>query len=140
MLAEVDELLAVAKTHIEHGETLAVATTPTLETLFARHLLPAFYEEHPDVAVRVHRARGREEVHAMVLAGEAMLGLSDLPVADGLELVVLGQLEIVVLSSPDSDVPETVPLAALDGMRADPPVARHHAPSGSSTRCSRRST
>jgi LysR family cyn operon transcriptional activator len=117
VLAEVDDLVAVAKAHAATAEPLAVATTPTLETLFARHLLPAFYEEFPSVSVRVKRATGRQEVHSLVLSGEAMLGLSDLPVADGLELVVLGQLEIVVLSSADADVPDTIPLGALDGMR-----------------------
>ena len=71
----------------------------------------------PTSAVRVHRATGRQEVHELVLAGEAALGLSDLPVADGLQLVVLGQMEIVVLSSADSDVPPSIPLHALDGMR-----------------------
>jgi LysR family cyn operon transcriptional activator len=117
VLAEVDGVVDAADAHRPVGEALVVATTPTLETLFARHLLPAYYEECPDVAVRVHRATGRQEVHELVLAGEAALGLSDLPVADGLQLVVLGQMEIVVLSSADSEVPPSIPLHALDGMR-----------------------
>lgn len=117
VLDDVDELVATATGHRRVGEHLEVATTPTLETLLARHLLPAFYEVRPDVSVRVHRATGREEVHGMVLAGDAGLGLSDLPVTDGLELVVLGRLEIVVLSSADSTLPASIGLSDLDGMR-----------------------
>jgi LysR family transcriptional regulator, cyn operon transcriptional activator len=117
VLDEVELLEAAAAAHRLDGEHLEVVTTPTLETLLARHLLPAFYDVRPDVSVRVHRANGREEVHAVVAAGEAILGLSDLPIADGLEMVVLGQLEIVVLSSAEAQLPASMALTDLDGMR-----------------------
>ena len=115
-LAEVDQVFAVARSYQAAVDPLVVVTTPTLEPLFARHFLPSYYERHAGASVRVRRAAGREEVADMVRSGAAMVGLSDLPVADDLVVVPLGHFEVVLLSPPESALPEQIEWTDLDGV------------------------
>jgi DNA-binding transcriptional LysR family regulator len=64
VLAGVDEVGSVARSHARRAEPLAVVTTPTLEPLFARHFLPEYYARHAAATVRIQRAAGRDEVEA----------------------------------------------------------------------------
>jgi LysR family transcriptional regulator, cyn operon transcriptional activator len=115
-LDDIDQVFAVARLHAADPETLVVVTTPTLEPLFARHFLPEYYARYPGSSARVRRASGREEVVSAVLAGEAMLGLCDLPLPDELVVVPVGHFEVVLLSPPGSLLPEQITWGALDGI------------------------
>ena len=115
-LAAVDDVYAAARAHTEPAEALVVVTTPTLEPVFAGHLLPAYYALHPGTATRVLRAGGRQEVVAAVRAGDAVVGLCDLPAPDDLELVPLGEFEVVLLSPPGSDLPDRIAWDDLGGL------------------------
>ena len=139
-LDDVDQVFAVAHEHVGDLDTLVVVTTPTLEPLFARHFLPEYYTRRPGPSARVLRAAGHEEVASILLAGEAMVGLSDLPVPDGLVVVPLGQFEVVLLSPPGSELPAEIDLVHARRRPADTAVDRHDPTGGSSTRSSTSST
>jgi DNA-binding transcriptional LysR family regulator len=115
-LDDVDHVFAVARAHVDDLDPLVVVTTPTLEPLFARHFLPEYYARHPGTSARVRRAAGRDEVASMLLAGEAMVGLSDLPVPDKLVVLPLGEFEVILLSPPGSDLPTEITWPELDGV------------------------
>ena len=113
-LDDVDHVVAVARAHVGSPDPLVVVTTPTLEPLFTRHFLPAYYDHHPDRSARIRRASGREEVVSLLLAGEAMVGLTDLPVPDDVVVVPLGEFEVVLLSPADSELPAEIDWSDLD--------------------------
>jgi DNA-binding transcriptional LysR family regulator len=113
-LDDVDQVVAVARAHVGSPDPLVVVTTPTLEPLFTRHFLPAYYDHHPDRSARIRRASGREEVVSRLLAGEAMVGLTDLPVPDEVVVVPLGEFEVVLLSPADSELPPEIDWSDLD--------------------------
>jgi len=113
-LDDVDHVVAVARAHVGSPDPLVVVTTPTLEPLFTRHFLPAYYDHHPDRSARIRRASGREEVVSLLLAGEAMVGLTDLPVPDDVVVVPLGEFEVVLLSPADSELPPEIDWSDLD--------------------------
>jgi DNA-binding transcriptional LysR family regulator len=116
VLDDVDRLVAVARAHATAPDPLVVATSPTLEPLFTRHFLPSYFDRDPERSVRIRRAAGREEVVSLVLAEEAMVGLTDLPVADGLVVVPLGEFEVVLLSPATADIPDVIEWSALEGV------------------------
>ena len=116
VLDDIDQLVAVAHAHADVPDPLVVATTPTLEPLFTRHFLPSYFEGDPDRSARIRRAAGREEVVSLVLADEAMVGLTDLPVADELVVVPLGEFEVVLLSPEGSRLPDEIEWSALAGV------------------------
>ena len=115
-VADIDKVFAVARAHVAAPATLVVVTTPTLEPLFARHFLPEYYARHPGASARIRRAAGRDEVASAVLAGDAMVGLSDLPVPDTLVVVPLGHFEVVLLSPPGSGLADEIEWSDLDGV------------------------
>jgi DNA-binding transcriptional LysR family regulator len=114
VLADLDRLVAVARAHAEVADVLVVATTPTLEPLFTRHFLPTYLAGDPDRTARIRRAGGREEVVSLVRGEEAMVGLTDLDAVDGLEVVPLGEFEVVLLSPATSTLADRIELTALD--------------------------
>ncbi len=99
------------------GRELRIATTPTLEAGLAKLLLPAYTAEHEDVRVRVVRCEGRESVVTALREQRADLGLTDLPVPGDLVTHPLESQEIVLISPPNWNLPNPVPLARLNGMR-----------------------
>src|SRR6185503_10820124 len=76
----------------------------------------SYLNPDPHRSARIRRATGREEVVSLVLSGEAMVGLTDLPVADELVVVPLGEFEVVLLSPAGSTLPDEMELSALDGV------------------------
>ncbi len=113
-LDDIDQIVAVARAHAGAPDPLVVVTTPTLEPFFTRHFLPAYFDHHPDRSARIRRAAGREEVVSLLLAGEAMVGLTDLPVPDEVVVVPLGEFEVVLLSPADSALPSEIDWSDLD--------------------------
>src|SRR6185503_13685894 len=76
----------------------------------------SYLNPDPHRSARIRRAGGREEVVSLVLSGDAMVGLTDLPVADDLVVVPLGEFEVVLLSPAGSALPDEIDLAALEGV------------------------
>ncbi|MFI0422796.1 LysR family transcriptional regulator [Spongiactinospora sp. 9N601] len=104
-----------------HGRSadtdLRIALTPSLEPALATRLLPAYAERNPAVRVHIVRCDGRDGVVSAVRDQRADLGLTDLPVPADLIGHPLERQEIVLISPPGLDLPDTVPMARLTGMR-----------------------
>ncbi|RCG33301.1 LysR family transcriptional regulator [Sphaerisporangium album] len=116
-LEAVSEIEALAThTHSGGGE-LRIASPPTLEPGLAGRLLPAYVAEHPGVRVQIVRSDGRDGVVHAIREQRADLGLTDLPVPADLVSHPLERQEIVLISPPGLDLPDTVPMIRLNGMR-----------------------
>ncbi|GII63905.1 transcriptional regulator [Sphaerisporangium krabiense] len=122
-LEAVSEIEALAtSTHTGGGE-LRIASPPTLESGLAGRLLPAYVAEHPGVRVQIVRSDGRDGVVHAIREQRADLGLTDLPVPADLVSHPLERQEIVLISPPGLELPDTVPMIRLNGMRLIlPPV------------------
>jgi Transcriptional regulator len=116
-LGAVHEIESLATHSQSGGGELRIASTPTLEAGLAKLLLPAYTAEHRDVRVQVVRCDGREGVVAAIREQRADLGLTDLPVPTDLVSHPVERQEIVLISPPDWNLPNPVPMARLNGMR-----------------------
>jgi DNA-binding transcriptional LysR family regulator len=115
-LDAVHEIEALA-TQTHSGGELRVASPPSLESVLAGRLLPAYVSDHPGVRVQVVRCDGRDGVVNAIREQRADLGLTDLPVPADLVSHPLERQEIVLLSPPGLDLPDTVPMVRLNAMR-----------------------
>lgn len=116
-LGAVHEIEALAtQAHTAAGE-LRIAATPSLEPGLAGRLLPAYAAEHQGIRVQIVRCDGRDGVVSAIREQRADLGLTDLPVPADLVSHPLERQEIVLISPPDRDLPNPVPMARLHGMR-----------------------
>ncbi|MFC4585968.1 LysR family transcriptional regulator [Sphaerisporangium corydalis] len=116
-LDAVHEIEALA-THTHTGATeLRIASPPTLEPGLAGRLLPAYVSEHPGVRVQIVRCDGRDGVVNAIREQRADLGLTDLPVPADLVSHPLERQEIVLISPLGLDLPESIPMIRLNGMR-----------------------
>ncbi|WP_248959166.1 LysR family transcriptional regulator [Sphaerisporangium perillae] len=116
-LDAVHEIEALA-THTHSGTSeLRIATPPTLEPALAGRLLPSYVSEHPRVRVQIVRCDGRDGVVNAVREQRADLGLTDLPVPADLVSHPLERQEIVLISPPGLDLPGSVAMSRLNGMR-----------------------
>lgn len=98
------------------GATLHVVATPTLTLDLADYLVPAFMERHPGTDVRLHQQDSREALVEALLNGSADLGLVDLPVDGRLAAHHVQEREVVLVSPPDTRLPDPIPLDRLDGL------------------------
>lgn len=116
-LGAVHEIESLAN-HGSTGEAeLRIAATPSLEPGLAGRLLPAYTAEHPGVRVHIVRCDGRDAVVSAIRDQRADLGLTDLPVPTDLITHPLERQEIVLISPPNLELPDPVPMGKLDGMR-----------------------
>jgi LysR family cyn operon transcriptional activator len=116
-LDAVHEIEALA-THTHSGSSeLRIASPPSLEPGLAGRLLPAYVSEHPGVPVQIVRCDGRDGVVNAIREQRADLGLTDLPVPADLVSHPLERQEIVLISPPGLDLPESVTMIRLNGMR-----------------------
>ncbi|NUP33310.1 MAG: LysR family transcriptional regulator [Streptomycetaceae bacterium] len=123
-IEDVGRAAVAARTH-----GVRVATTPTLAVDLTGRVIPAFEGLAPEVAVDVARCGDREGVFDAVRTGDAALGLVDVPVPDDLRAHPVADHEVVLVSPPSEDLPDPLPLDALDGIRLALPTR------GSGRRC-----
>ncbi|SDR14991.1 LysR family transcriptional regulator [Thermostaphylospora chromogena] len=116
-LDAVREIEALANHSRSAEKELRIASTPGLEPGLAGRLLHAYSEKNPAVRVHVMRCDGRDGVVSAVRDQRADLGLTDLPVPTDLISHPLERQEVVLISPPGLDLPDTVPVARLNGMR-----------------------
>lgn len=95
---------------------LRIVVTPTLSIDLVGELIPAFARHHPDIDVQVIRRDGRETLVDALRAGEAELGLVDLPIDADFTAHHLSDQEVVLASPPGTDLPDPVPVERLDGL------------------------
>lgn len=116
-LDAVQEIESLA-THGRSADTeIRIASTPSLEPGLAGRLLHAYSERNPAVRVHVLRCEGRDGVVSAIRDQRADLGLTDLPVPTDLISHPLERQEVVLISPPGLDLPDTVPITRLTGMR-----------------------
>ncbi|MEV7969329.1 LysR family transcriptional regulator [Sphaerisporangium sp. NPDC088356] len=116
-LDAVHEIEALA-THTHSGASeLRIASPPSLEPGLAGRLLPSYVSEHPGVRVQIVRCDGRDGVVNAIREQRADLGLTDLPVPADLVSHPLERQEIVLISPPGLDLPESIPMIRMNGMR-----------------------
>lgn len=96
--------------------TLTVATTSTLAIGRVARLVAAFAGEHPEAPIEVTRHDARGAVLAAVRAGTAEIGVADAPGPGDLRTYRLADAEVVLVSPPDTRLPDPVPWSALDGL------------------------
>ncbi|GGK93612.1 LysR family transcriptional regulator [Sphaerisporangium melleum] len=116
-LDAVHEIEALASHSPAGTGELRVASPPSLEPALAARLLPAYAAEHPGARVQVVRCDGRDGVVNAVREQRADLGLTDLPVPADLVSHPLERQEIVLISPPGLDLPGSVAMSRLSGMR-----------------------
>ncbi|MFI6983402.1 LysR substrate-binding domain-containing protein [Embleya sp. NPDC050154] len=96
--------------------TLTVATTSTLAIGRVARLVAAFAGEHPEAPIEVTRHDARGAVLAAVRSGTAEIGVADAPGPGDLRTYRLADAEVVLVSPPDTRLPDPVPWNALDGL------------------------
>ncbi|GAA3804271.1 LysR family transcriptional regulator [Sphaerisporangium flaviroseum] len=116
-LDAVHEIEALATHTHSGGSELRIASPPSLESGLAGRLLPAYVSEHPGVRVHIVRCDGRDGVVNAIREQRADLGLTDLPVPADLVSHPLERQEIVLISPPGLDLPESIPMIRMNGMR-----------------------
>lgn len=100
----------------ESEPTLTVATTSTLAIGHVARLVSAFTAEHPEAPIEVTRYDGREGVLGAVRAGAAAIGVADGPGPGDLRTYRLAEAEVVLVSPPNTRLPDPVPWSTLDGL------------------------
>lgn len=131
LTAEGDRVVGMARTVLElvdamgapadrdqdrPAATLRIVVTPTLSIDLVGELIPAFARHHPDVDVQVLRRDERETLVEALRAGEAELGMVDLPIDAEFTTHHLSDEEVVLASPPGTDLPDPVPVERLDGL------------------------
>lgn len=102
---------------------VVIAASPTLQTSMALPLLGALRDQGAALPCRLVGCSGSEEVHELVAAGHASLGICDSAVASDLAVVPLGQAEVQLVSPADLELPDPITLAQLAGVPLVLPTA-----------------
>lgn len=92
---------------------LTIAATPTLQASMAIPILRTLREQGITVHTRLLGASGSSEVHALVAAGRADLGICDQLIDTELVVVPLGRAEVRLVSPPGLDLPERITVEQL---------------------------
>src|SRR5436190_17142897 len=115
VLAALDDVVRAA----EPASTppLVLCTTASVAALFADRVLPILADQMIDRHIRILHAEGPDEAEHLVTTGQAELGAMDRVPGSGLRATTFGEEEVVLLSPPDSELPDPVPFGALDRLR-----------------------
>jgi DNA-binding transcriptional LysR family regulator len=115
-----DAMRAIEDIGVSHAgtarATLNLVTTPTLALDLAPDLVDAFTERNPGIEVRLRQRGSREALMKELTAGDAELGLVDLPVDKELSAHHFQEREVVLISPPGTRLPDPLPFRHLDGM------------------------
>lgn len=96
-----------------HQAQVVIAASPTLQASMAVPILRALREQGVTLHTRLLGAGGSREVHELVEAGRADLGICDQTLDGTLEVVPLGRAEVRLFCPPGTDLPDPVALARL---------------------------
>jgi LysR family cyn operon transcriptional activator len=97
--------------------TTRVCATPTQARELCTGAIARVKDVAPGLSVRITTADSATEVGERVLAGQAEIGVCDLPVDAPLRCSVLGVQELMLVHPREWDLPDPLPFAAIDGMR-----------------------
>jgi DNA-binding transcriptional LysR family regulator len=115
VLAAVDDVVRAAES--ASTPPLVLCTTASVAALFADRVMPILADQLIDRHIRILHADGPDEIERLVITNQAELGAIDrLPHSD-LSATTFGEEEVVLLSPPNTELPDPVPFAALDGLR-----------------------
>jgi DNA-binding transcriptional LysR family regulator len=102
---------------------LVIAASPTLQASLAIPILSAMREQGIALHTRLLGCAGSPEVHELVRAGHADLGICDQTIPTELALVPLGRAEVRLVSPPGLDLPDPIGIAELVGVPLVLPTA-----------------
>jgi DNA-binding transcriptional LysR family regulator len=100
----------------ERDAQLVIAASPTLQTSMALPLLGAMREQGVTLHSRLLGCSSVTEVHELVAAGSADIGICDQTVETALAVVPLGVAEVCLVSPAGLDLPDPITVAGLDGV------------------------
>jgi DNA-binding transcriptional LysR family regulator len=115
VLRSLDDLREV-RTSGERDAQLVIAASPTLQTSMALPILAAMREQGVTLHSRLLGCGSVAEVHALVGAGAADVGICDQTVETTLSVVPLGVAEVCLVSPAGLDLPDPITVAGLDGV------------------------
>jgi DNA-binding transcriptional LysR family regulator len=95
---------------------LVIAASPTLQASLAIPILSALREQGIALHTRLLGCAGSPEVHELVRAGHADLGLCDQTISTELAMVPLGHAEVRLVSPPGLDLPDPLAIGDLVGV------------------------
>lgn len=122
ILRSLEALRDIGNAHNAEAQ-LVIAATPTLQASLALPILSGLRDQGIEVHTRLVGCSGAREVHEMVLAGRADLGICDQVIASDLAVVPLGVAEVRLVSPPGLDLPPTITVADLVGVPLVLPTA-----------------
>ncbi len=102
---------------------LVIAATPTLQASLALPILSELRAQGITLHTRLLGCTGSREVHDIVGAGRASLGLCDQAIDSALAVVPIGVAEVRLVSPPGLDLPETITVGDLAGVPLVLPTA-----------------
>jgi DNA-binding transcriptional LysR family regulator len=102
---------------------LVIAATPTLQASLALPILGELRDQGIRLHTRLRGCSGSREVHDVVAAGGAALGLCDQAIESDLAVVPIGTAEVRLVSPPGLDLPPTITVEDLVGVPLVLPTA-----------------
>lgn len=102
---------------------LVIAATPTLQASLALPVLEALRDQGVALHTRLVGCSGAREVHDLVTAGRADLGLCDQAIESDLTVVPIGVAEVRLVSPPGLDLPDPIAVTDLVGVPLVLPTA-----------------
>lgn len=115
ILLSLDSLRGIGEREASEAQ-LVIAASPTLQVSMALPILSAFREHGIEVQTRLIGAEGSSEVHDLVRAGRADLGICDRLIPTELTVVPIGQAEVRLVSPPGLDLADPFPVVDLAGL------------------------
>jgi DNA-binding transcriptional LysR family regulator len=122
ILRSLDALRDIGNTPSAEAQ-LVIAATPTLQASLALPILSGLRDQGIAVHTRLVGCSGSREVHALVRAGRADLGICDQEIESDLAVVPVGVAEVRLVSPPGLDLPDKITVADLVGVPLVLPTA-----------------
>lgn len=122
VLRSIDALRDIGRTSSSDAQ-LVIAATPTMQASLALPILEALRDQGIALHTRLVGCSGAREVHDLVTAGRADLGLCDQEIDSDLTAVPIGVAEVRLVSPPGLDLPDTITVADLAGVPLVLPTA-----------------
>ncbi len=107
----------------DHPAELVIVASPTLQASLALPLLGALQDQGVALHTRLIGCGSSREVHELVAAGRADLGLCDQMIESDLDVVPLGLAEVRLVSPLGLDLPSTITVGDLAGVPLVLPTA-----------------